>query len=259
MCCNSKKNFNYLKGSTKQAFPLIMLWVFLMPFFLLLHCSALKRLALGSGGELCIGDCIDSLNSGYIMNFFILLFTSAIIFIISGQNTTANFILRLHSRKCIVKSQCIKSICLSLIFSVCLILISFLVSGLMVSSLINWSEQSSSFYQSQGYTLNISLLNVVVLTSLRIFLKLLFFTSAMVLISLRFKKIISFLAAVVLSAVRFPDLVQFAIENIFNLHGGNECFPISMQITYICVLPALIVLFFCLSFRMIKRKDFIVT
>jgi hypothetical protein len=107
--------------------------------------------------------------------------------------------------------------------------------------------------------LNISLLNVVVLTSLRIFLKLLFFTSAMVLISLRFKKIISFLAAVVLSAVRFPDLVQFAIENIFNLHGGNEYFPISMQITYICVLPALIVLFFCLSFRMIKRKDFIVT
>lgn len=258
MSYNLKTGLHFLKKGMEQSLPVILLWLFVTPFFLLLSFSSLKRLSFGRFGEWCIGDYINSLNNGYLMNFLVVPLTAAIIFIISDQDSTANCILKFHSRVDILKNQYMKALFLSVIFSLGLIFISFIIAGLLASSFMNWSEQTSYFYQAHGYTLKISFASVQALTAFKMCLKLIFFLTVMILVNLRFTKIFSFLIMFILSAVRFLDFFQFEIDRIFNLAKEESYFPASLKIIYLGVVPILIILFLVTSFKMVKRKDFIV-
>jgi hypothetical protein len=259
MSYNFRTGMHFLKKGIEQSAPVLLLWALVTPFLLLLSFSALKRLSIGSLGEMCIGDYVNSLNSGYLMNLLVVPLTAAIIFIISEQDNTANCILKFHSRTDVLKNQYMKVLFLSVLFSVGLVFISFIIAGLLASSLMNWSEQASSFYQSHGYTLKIKFAFVQALTAYKIFIKLVLFLIIMILTNLHFKKIFSFLIMFILSAIRLTDLLQFEIASIFKLVKEKSYFYSSLKIVYLGVMPALIIIFIGISMKLVKRKDFIVS
>lgn len=259
MSYDLKMGLYFLKKGITQSIPAILLWLFATPFILLLSFSAIKRLSIGSLGELCVGDYIDSLNRGSLINFFIVPLTAAIIFMISEHDSTPNCILKFHARKNILKNQYIKILFLSIIFSLGLVFLSYIIAGLLTFSLMNWSDPTSCFYQAHGYTLEIGFASVQALTAYKIFIKLFFFLTVMVLVNLRLKKVFSFLIMFIMSAVRLLDFFQFEIEKIFSLVKEESYFPVSLKIVYLGMVPILTIFLMSISFKMMKRKDFIGT
>ncbi len=254
-----KMGLYFLKKNIKQFLPIILAWGFVTLFSLLMSFSVLKRLSIGSLGELCVGDYIDSLNRGYLIDFFVVPLTAAIIFIISEHDCTSNCILKFHTRTNILRNQYIKILILSIAFSLGLIFLSYIIAGLLTFILMNWNDQTSYFYQAHGYILEIGFASVQMLTAYKMFIKLFFFLTVMVLVNLRLKKVFSFLIMVILSAVRLFDFFQFEIEKIFNLVKEKSYFPVSLKIIYLGIVPILTIALMSITFKMMKRKDFIST
>ena len=151
------------------------------------------------------------------MNFLMFPLTASVMFIVSEQNGTANYILKLRTRSNLLRNQSIEVLFLSFLFSFVLVLISFLIAGFFASSLMNWSEQTSLFYENHGYTLKISFASVLVLTAYKTFIKLFFFLTVMTLVNLCLKKVFSFFTMFILSAARLFDFFQFEVSKLFNL------------------------------------------
>lgn len=259
MSYNFRIGMHFLKKSIEQSVPILLLWVFATPFLLLLNFSVLKRLSIGSLGEMCVGDYINSLNSGYLMNLLVIPLSATIVFIVSEQDNTANCILKFHTRTDVLKNQYVKVLLLSAVFSLGLVLISMITAGFLTSTLMNWNEQASCFYQTHGYTLGISFASVQALTFYKIFIKLILLLTVMLLMDLRFKKVFSFLIMFILSAIRVADFLQFEIDSIFNLAKEKSYFYGSLKIVYLGVVPVLILCLFGVSLKLVKRKDFIVS
>lgn len=259
MFCNLKTGLFFLKKGMRQSAFLLLLWAVVTPFFLCVSFSVLKRMWMGGASEYCVGDFINSLNQGTLMNFFIVPLTASVMFIVSEQNGTANYILKLRTRSNLLRNQSIEVLFLSFLFSFVLVLFSFFIAGFFASSLMNWSEQTSLFYENHGYTVKISFSSVLALTACKMFFKLLFFLTVMTWSSLCFKKMFSFLVLFVLSAARLFDFFQFEVSKIFNLAREEGYFLTSEKITYFVLTTILILLLAGASLKAVKRKDFIGT
>lgn len=259
MFCNVKTSLSSLKRGMRQSAFVLLLWAVVTPFFLCISFSVLKRMWMGNAAEYCVGDFINSLNRGTLMNFFILPFTVCVVFLVSERDNTANCILKFRTRTRLLENQYMKILLLSLLFPVVLVLTAFIIAGFFTNSLMNWGEKTSLFYKNYGYTLNIGFVSVLALTACRLFVKLLFFLIVMIWSGLRFQKIFSFLILFVLSAARVFDFFQFEVSKIFNLVKEESYFLASEKIVYFVLTPILILLLACVSFKAVKRKDFVGT
>lgn len=259
MFCNLKTGLLSFKRGVRQSAFVLCLWGAVTPFFLCINFSVLKRMWMGDSAEFCVGDFINSLNKGSLMNFLVLPFTAIAIFLISERDKAANCILKFRTRTCLLKNQYGKILFLSLVFPVVLVLAAFIIAGFFTNSLMNWGEKTSLFYKNYGYTLNIGFASVLALTACRLFLKLFFSLTVMTWSSLCFEKMVSFLILFVLSAARLFEFFQFEVSKLLNLAQEKGYFPTSEKTVYFVVTPILILLFAIFSFRAVKRKDFIGT
>jgi len=230
-------------------------------FLLLLYFAFIKRSMMMYGGKICVADFLDSLTHGFFINLLVVPFSAVLITAFSERHcTTANYYLRRKKRFFIISNQLMKILFSSVFISVLFAAVSTVIAGLFTSVFINWREYGSFFYISRGVRLDISFINVLTVITIKLFFPILFFSLFVCMVSLVTKKIFSFIAVIALSAMNFFGLIKYMIDSALPFNETEISYlSLSSRILLFVVFPLLIAVIAALSFKLVKRKDFLVT
>lgn len=229
-----------------------------MGFVAFIYCIGLKR-GLGMYGNCCVADYMDSCFSGGTF-FNLLLVPLNAVFVVSLVNknsSTMNYYLRHSSRNAI----CIKNICKNcgcgLLVTVATVLSFSVVAGLFCNSNINWSLNTSYFFQTHLFTVDISFVEFLVWSVIKLLCPVLFFSTVIYAFSLKFKMIYAFAIAVVISTMNIFGYIKFVLNYLMPVENNAVYINRNTKLMLFVLFPVLIVATSMLALRFMRKKDLI--
>lgn len=239
----------------------IGLFCILYAFSALLFFSFFKRSMMMYSGEICLADYINLLGGGSFVN--LLLIPLSMVFIITSSeknHTTLNYYIRNKKRASIFLKQLFRIITLSIVLSILIVILSIFVAGLLTAKIINWNQYNSLFYMSNGVLLNIGITDVVFITVLKLFFPIVFFSVFSYMINLVTKKIYAFILVIFFSASNCIGYLKYRLSDLFASPNSEISYlSLSSKILMFIIFPLLTLVIVVISYKLIKRKDYLVT
>lgn len=259
MFLHLKNKVTHFFVEINQSFVCFIVAGLIIPLFLLLYFSFIKRASMGGAGIICVGDYLDVLADDKLVNLSLLPLLIILVSIISEHQSTTNLLLKYKSRNSIMLSQQIKIIFSSAVFCLYLCGTAVIVGGLLTPILLNWEQYESRFYYYMGYTLHLNFYVVVLNLFFRFFVLLLFFSLLVMFLSLITKKFLAYFLMFLLLATNIVSNLNYAVNQVFFPQvEKTQYINTSSIIVYFVIVPIITVFLASLSFWANKRKDFFV-
>ena len=245
---------NYKKNS--KCFLFI---VFYFPFFLLLYFSFQKKIMNTYYGIQCVADYLNLLSSNLVNLLLSFVIITASIIIIESNNSY-NFLIRIKSRKNILKLQYINMFQLTIIFTIYFFFVAIIIGALLTNNFINWNETSSFYFFVNNRTVEYSFQKVLLISEFKFFAKMIFMISFSIVLNIKFNKYIAYLFLIILNATYTYYLsgTTYVIAHVLGLQENkNSYFPLYSGIIYFCIITLMILCLYIISLYFVRKKDFL--
>lgn len=256
MYYNLKNKIQVFLNDIRMSFWFITAYVLVVPFFILLGFAQAKSVM--TAGISCMADYIATLNYGYLLDIIIVPMSLMLIINIISQNDTVNFLVRQKNKQSLILNKYVEMLVLSILLSIYCVIIAVFISRLFSSVIINWNENASYFYLSLGYTMDISSVQVVLLTIIKKFFTFYLFSCIFFTLSLLLKQVFCYFIVIFLLSINIFRCITFNLTTFLNLPQVEQRYiSTPYMILIFFIIPIICFLSILLSLKLIKRKDYL--
>lgn len=256
MFCNIRNKIQIFMTDIKMSIWFVIAYLVIIPFITLLMFVQSKSVM--TQGISCMADYIATINYGYFLDMVIVPITLVLIINIVSQNDTANFLIRQKNKSSLVLNKYINMFVLTVFISIYYVLVAVIISGLFTPVIINWSENTSYFYFSLNYTMDISFAKIIILTIIKKVFTFYLFSCIFFCLSLKLKHIFCYFIIIFLLAINTFRYITFYLTIFLNLSKIEQKYiSTSYMILIFIIIPIICLLSILLSLKLIKRKDFL--
>lgn len=251
--------FSKIVTRTKWYLLVFGLFSFVYSFILLLYFSFLKRSFISTSINICVADFIDCLSSGVFINFLIIPVSVVIIIIASEKDhTSINYYIRNKTRSRVATKQMLRILFFTIILLILLLIISIFIAGLMAPEMINWNSVFSYSNMSIRMLFDISFINVLTITFIKLLIPMLFFSLLFYTLNFLTSKSMSFFIIVLLSISNVFGYIKYLIDSVSGEKINNISYlSNSSKILLFGFFPLLIILTCMVAYKLVRRKDYL--
>ena len=250
-----KRSFAEIKTAPSFFFMFMAVDLVIIFFFFVFT----KRSSGYPASLFCLCDYVEHLCSSNLFRTVFIPTAIVCIYLMSESPQTSNAIIRFNSKTQLTTIQFIKAFLLSLCFSFFTILSSIGLGFLFTKTIYNWDSQHSLFFLSHQYCIFVSFPTVLLWATYRVFIWLILFSSILIVLWRIIRRSYCFMVLFALIICNLFDMVSYYASLII---GQNTTSPLYISLsdraTYFIVFPFVILILIILSFKLAKKKEYMI-